>query len=142
MDLNNKETGKRSEYECPNCGNVINIATAEIKGRKVADREPIEVVVKYKNDEGKVKKETRQVTEDDKVTWDGNIRAVKENFDGLWEPATEIVYNRSYPRVGGWPGFPIHSKVGALFSQKNLLALKIINPVSYTHLTLPTTPYV
>ncbi|OYS68659.1 DNA methyltransferase [Limosilactobacillus reuteri] len=127
MDLNNKETGKRSEYECPNCGNVINIATTEIKGRKVADREPIEVVVKYKNDEGKVKKETRQVTEDDKVTWDGNIRAVKENFDGLWEPATEIVYNRSYPRVGGWPGFPIHSKVGALFSQKNLLALKIIN---------------
>ncbi len=118
MDLNNKETGKRSEYKCPNCGNVINIATTEIKERKVADREPIEVVVKYKNDEGEVKKETRQVTEDDKVTWDANVKAVKENFDGLWEPVTEIVYNRSYPRVGGWPGFSINSKVGALFHKK------------------------
>lgn len=127
MDLNNNETGKRSEYKCPNCGHLVNIATSEIKERKVADREPVEVVVKYRDDFGKLKKETRDVTEADKEVWALNVQEISNENDELWEPDTQIVYNRSYPRVGGWPGFPIHSKVGVLFSEKNLLALKILN---------------
>ena len=42
-------------------------------------------------------------------------------------PSEKIVYNRCYPRVGGWPGFPIDSTVSDLFPPNNLLALKMIN---------------
>ncbi|RIO48029.1 hypothetical protein BUZ53_11410, partial [Staphylococcus hominis] len=128
IDLNNNETGKRSEYQCPHCGEKINISENSIKNLKIKSRQPVEVVLKYKNPlNEKVTKEKRKVTSDDIKLWDSNVAILMNKYPHLWEPSEEIVYNRSYPRIGGWPGFPIHSKVGALFSEKNLLALKIIN---------------
>ncbi|MBL1224202.1 DNA methyltransferase [Enterococcus sp. BWR-S5] len=128
MDLNNNETGVRSEYKCPNCNTKINIAEQAIKDLKVESRRPVEVILKFKDpNTKKIVKENRIVSQSDIENWDNNVAAVLEKYPELWEPDEKIVYNRSYPRVGGWPGFPIHSKVGALFSEKNLLALKIIN---------------
>lgn len=128
MDLNNNETGVRSEYKCPNCNTKINIAEQAIKDLKVESRRPVEVILKFKDpNTKKIVKENRIVSKSDIENWDNNVAAVLEKYPELWEPDEKIVYNRSYPRVGGWPGFPIHSKVGALFSEKNLLALKIIN---------------
>ncbi|MGH1789806.1 DNA methyltransferase [Enterococcus faecalis] len=128
MDLNNNETGVRSEYMCPNCETKINIAEQSIKDLKVESRRPVEVILKYKDpNTKKIIKENRKVSQRDIEDWDNNVAIVMEKYPELWEPDERIVYNRSYPRVGGWPGFPIHSKVGALFSEKNLLALKIFN---------------
>lgn len=121
FSLYKTETGKRSEYKCPNCGTIINIAKKNIKETKVASRKPVFATIKTSS--GKIQK---NVTEEDIVQWDDNIRQVLKENEDLWEPEEQIVYNRAYPRVGGWPGFPIHSKVGALFSEKNLLALKIL----------------
>lgn len=122
ISLYENGTGKRSEYKCSKCGNVINIAHSEIKETKVASRKPVYVTIKTPN--GKI---SRDATDDDIKEWDSNVKKVLERNKELWEPSEKIVYNRAYPRVGGWPGFPIHSKVGALFSEKNLLALKILN---------------
>ncbi len=128
VDLNNNETGKRSEYLCPNCKNVFNIAEQTTKDLKIDNRRPVEVILKYKDiKSGKVVTEKRKVTDKDIKIWNKKLQLVKEKYSNLWEPSEKIVYNRSYPRVGGWPGFPIHSKVGALFSERNLLALKILN---------------
>lgn len=128
MDLNNNETGKRSEYRCPNCQEIIKISEQKIKSLKIDDRVPVELTLQYYDAQiGKNIKEVRKVTTDDIKMWENNINIVSNKYTNLWEPEEKIVYNRSYPRVGGWPGFPIHSKVGALFSEKNLLALKILN---------------
>ncbi|EMF0127540.1 DNA methyltransferase [Enterococcus hirae] len=128
INLNNNETGIRSEYMCPNCETKINIAEQSIKDLKIESRRPVEVTLKYTDpNTKKIIKENREVSQEDIEDWDNNVAIVMEKYPELWEPDEKIVYNRSYPRVGGWPGFPIHSKVGALFSEKNLLALKIIN---------------
>lgn len=128
MDLNNNETGVRSEYKCPNCGTLINISQQKIKDLKREDRRPVEVTLTYKDENtNKTVRETRLVDSEDIEAWDRNVELLLDKYPNLWEPSERIIYNRSYPRVGGWPGFPIHSKVGALFSEKNLLALKILN---------------
>lgn len=136
LDLNNNGTGKRSEYECPYCSRKLNISEHVIKNLKIESRRPVEVILKYKDPSTKkLVKEQREVTSDDIKVWDNNVLETIEKYPNLWEPNEKIVYNRSYPRVGGWPGFPIHSKVGALFSEKNLLALKIINNYIETNVT-------
>lgn len=123
--LYKNETGKRSEYRCPECGEVINIAQQAIKDLQVDKRRPVEVTVSPLN--GKGKRETRPITEKDKIIWEQKYNEYDQRFGGLWAPSEQIVYNRCYPRVGGWPGFPIHSPVSALFPRGNLLALKILN---------------
>lgn len=119
-------TGKRSEYKCPNCGRVINIANKEIKDLQVDKRRPVEVTIKpAKGLKGK--KETRPITTEDVNNWNRIISEYEAKYGNLWSPDEKIVYNRAYPRVGGWPGFPIHSSVSDLFPKNNLLALKILN---------------
>lgn len=128
IDLNNNETGKRSEYSCPICKNIFNIAEQRTKDLKIESRKPVEVVLKYKDKQsGKIITEKRNVTEKDIEMWNNQLSLVKAKSPDLWEPSEKIIYNRSYPRVGGWSGIPINSKVGALFSERNLFALKILN---------------
>lgn len=125
--LYKNETGKRSEYKCPSCGRVINIANKEDKERQVDKRRPVEVTIKSITPGAKTKKETRVITEDDKVYWSGILAEYEMKYGSLWSPVEQIVYNRAYPRVGGWPGFPIDATVSDLFPKNNLLALKILN---------------
>lgn len=119
------ETGKRSEYKCENCGELINIAQQAIKDLQIDKRRPVEVTIV--SIDGRGKKETRPITDSDKVLWEEKFVEYNDKYGNLWSPSEEIVYNRCYPRVGGWPGFPIHSSVSALFPKANLLALKILN---------------
>lgn len=123
--LYKNDTGKRSEYKCPCCGYVINIAYQDIKDRQVDKRRPVEVTIQPIG--GKGQKETRAITEDDKAIWEDKFSYYNVLYGDLWSPSEKIVYNRSYPRVGGWPGFPIDSSVSDLFPKANLLALKILN---------------
>ena len=119
------ETGTRSEYKCANCGELINIAQQSVKEKQVDKRRPVEVTIIPLD--GRGKKETRSITDKDKLLWDQKYEEYNQKYGDLWSPSEEIVYNRCYPRVGGWPGFPIHSSVSALFPRANLLALKILN---------------
>lgn len=124
--LYKNETGKRSEYKCPTCGHIINIANKEIKDLQKEKRKPVEVTVKSVQGK-KVKKETRPITSDDIIKWDNILKEYNLKYGDLWSPDEQIVYNRAYPRKGGWPGFPIHSSVSDLFPENNLMALKILN---------------
>lgn len=123
--LYKNDTGKRSEYKCPFCGEIINIAQQSVKGRQVDKRRPVEVTIRSAGS-GR-KKETRPITDSDLALWEEKYNKYDQQYGGLWSPSEEVVYNRCYPRVGGWPGFPIHSSVSVLFPRANLLALKILN---------------
>ena len=133
--LYKNETGKRSEYKCQNCGRVINIANKEDKERQVDKRRPVEVTIKAAVIGSKIKKETRKITDIDKANWEKILIEYESKFGNLWSPEERIVYNRAYPRVGGWPGFPIDATVSDLFPKNNLLALKILNNYIETKIT-------
>ncbi|MEW9095244.1 MAG: DNA methyltransferase [Clostridiaceae bacterium] len=125
--LYKNETGTRSEYKCPNCDFIINISKKDIKDRQIDKRRPVEVTIKVTDKNASIKKEVRAITQQDIELWEDKISEYNKKYGHYWSPQEKIVYNRCYPRVGGWPGFPIDSSVSDLFPDKNLLALKIIN---------------
>ncbi|MFU0824098.1 DNA methyltransferase [Clostridium sp.] len=125
--LYKNETGKRSEYKCPHCGYVINISKKEIKDRQLDKRRPVEVTIKVTDKNAPIKKEVREVTEKDVELWEVKLNEYNKKYEHYWSPEEKIIYNRCYPRVGGWPGFAIDASVSDLFPAKNLMALKIIN---------------
>lgn len=125
--LYKNETGKRSEYKCQSCGRVINIANKDDKEQQIDKRRPVEVTIKSMKVGTSIKKETRDITEEDKEYWSAILQKYENKYGALWSPVEQIVYNRAYPRVGGWPGFPIDATVSDLFPKNNLLALKILN---------------
>lgn len=125
--LYKNETGKRSEYKCNNCNHVINISKKDVKERQIDKRRPIEVTIKVTDKNAPMKKEVKLITNEDVELWERKFNEYNERYGGYWAPEEKIVYNRCYPRKGGWPGFAIDSSVSDLFPKKNLLALKIIN---------------
>ena len=125
--LYKNDTGKRSEYKCPECGQIINIADNAIKALQIDKRRPVEVTIVPVEKKTGQKKETRNITVDDKSMWADILERYEAEYGGLWSPDEQIVYNRAYPRVGGWPGFAIDATVSDLFPKSNLLALKILN---------------
>lgn len=125
--LHNNQTGVRSEYKCQNCGELINISKNEIKERLLYKRKPVEVRIKITDKSAPINTELRPITQDDIDTWEEKLNEYNEKYGHYWAPSEKIVYNRCYPRVGGWPGFPIDSTVSDLFPPNNLLALKMIN---------------
>jgi DNA modification methylase/predicted RNA-binding Zn-ribbon protein involved in translation (DUF1610 family) len=126
IQLHNTATKKRSEYQCNHCGFIINISKKEHKEKLIDRRKPVEVSIRITDKTSSRKTEKRAVTENDIKSWDEILRRYEVQFDHLWSPDEKIVYNRCYPRVGGWPGFPIDSTVSDLFPKRNLIALKII----------------
>lgn len=124
--LHNSSTKKRSEYSCLNCGYLINISRAEDKKRLLARRVPVEVNIRITEKTNGRSTEKRDVTQSDVMTWGNILNQYKEQYQDLWAPTERIIYNRCYPRTGGWPGFPIDSTVSDLFPERNLIALKIL----------------
>jgi hypothetical protein len=51
---------------------------------------------------------------------------LRSGLDLLWYPRTKLIYNRAYPRKGGWPGLDIDSRVCELFTRRNLLCLALL----------------
>lgn len=125
--LYKNETGKRSEYKCPHCFTLINISVNEIKDNLIDRRRPVEVKIKITDKASPTKYETRDITSEDIIAWESKLEEYELKYKDYWSPNEKIIYNRSYPRVGGWPGFPIDSTVSDLFPKPNLLALKKIN---------------
>lgn len=125
--LYKNETGKRSEYKCNNCGEIINISKQEIKNRILKRRVPTEVKIKILDKDASKKFEVRSIIERDIELWNSKIEHYSNLYAQLWEPTEKIIYNRAYPRKGGWPGFAIDSTVKDLFPKSNWVALKIIN---------------
>ena len=125
--LYKNETGKRSEYRCAACGRIISLANKDDKSHQIDKRRPVEVTIKAANPGASIKKEVRSITESDKLYWNNILNEYETEYGDLWAPDERIVYNRAYPRIGGWPGFPIDSTVSDLFPKNNLLALKILN---------------
>lgn len=126
ITLNDSATGTRSEYKCGHCGHIINISKKEDKERIIATRKPVEVNIKITDKSSSRKTEKRVVTEEDIKAWDEILSKYEQEYGHLWSPDEKIVYNRCYPRVGGWPGFPIDASVSDLFPKRNLIALKIL----------------
>ncbi len=126
IKLHNSSTKKRSEYSCLSCGHVINISKAEDKSRIVARRVPVEVNIRITEKTNGRSMEKREVTDEDVRRWESILNQYKDEYQDLWAPRERIIYNRCYPRVGGWPGFPIDSTVSDLFPERNLIALKIL----------------
>lgn len=126
IKLHNSSTNKRSEYKCLSCGQIINISKAEDKSRIIARRVPVEVNIRIIQKVKGKQTEKRDVTNEDVLRWDHILKQYQKKYDELWSPKVKIVYNRCYPRVGGWPGFPIDSTVSDLFPKRNLIALKIL----------------
>lgn len=127
ITLYNSETGKRSEYKCKNCNTIINISKREDKKFLIEKRKPIECkVILTKSRENK-KKVTKNITNNDIVLWNEILEEYKKEYESLWKPEEKIVYNRCYPRPGGWPGFDIDSSVSDLYTDTNILALQILN---------------
>ncbi|ENJ6137817.1 hypothetical protein AB1Z82_004010 [Bacillus cereus] len=127
ISLHNSATGKRSEYKCNECEYVLNISTEHDKSRLLRRRIPVEVNIRVEDKGRKKKTEKRAVTPIDVSTWEEMEKDLEGKYGHLWSPKQKIVYNRCYPRVGGWPGFAIDSTVEDLFSSRNVLALKIMN---------------
>ncbi|OZU89073.1 hypothetical protein CIL03_08640 [Virgibacillus indicus] len=126
IELHNTSTGKRSEYRCNKCGFVINISKDEHKERLTERRKPVEVNLRITDIVKGKKTDKRPVTVSDIEDWERIIEQYDQKYGHLWSPDEKIIYNRCYPRIGGWPGFPIDSAVSDLFPKSNLIALKII----------------
>lgn len=126
ISLHDTATGNRSEYACKACGYIINISKKEHKERLKIRRHPVEVTIHRVNAAGGKKLETRPVTDDDLQNWAQLLQDYQVKYSDLWAPADKVVYNRCYPRVGGWPGFQIDASVSDLFPERNLVALKIL----------------
>lgn len=125
--LYKNETGKRSEYKCKSCGNIINLANKEDKKKQIDKRRPVELTAKSFNLNANIKKEVRSVSSQDMIFWEENLEKYRKKYESLWIPDEPVVYNRAYPRKGGWPGFAIDSTVADLYPERNIIALKILN---------------
>jgi DNA modification methylase/DNA-directed RNA polymerase subunit RPC12/RpoP len=124
--LHGTATKNRSEYACSNCGFILNISKKEHKERLIERRKPVEVNIRITDITTGRKTEKRPITSQDMRSWESITNEYEAQFGHLWSPLEKIVYNRCYPRIGGWPGFPIDSTVSDLFPKQGLIALKII----------------
>lgn len=125
--LSEGKSGKRSTYICPNCRFQLNISKQWHKKCLIEKRRPIEAKYHCLNPTcGKKRLRSRKIGIEDIDHWQRKLQENEEFFGSLWSPNTEIVYNRCYPRKGGWPGFPIGASVSDLFTRRNLFSLSLI----------------
>jgi len=115
-----------STYACPNCGRTTNLAGQNGTISLLERRRP--TLVRYLCRECKcgTSIHKREMTASDRAFLDDSLRNFERRTDRLWYPETAIVYNRAYPRPGGWPGIGPNGKISDLFSRRNLLALAIL----------------
>lgn len=119
-------TGKRSEYRCNNCDRIINISKREDKAFLKEKRKPVEASIVLTKTQNKKRKIKKKIEKNDVEMWEDILNEYKELYGNLWKPAEKIVYNRCYPRPGGWPGFDINSSVSELFTEANIIALQML----------------
>lgn len=126
--LYGNKTDQKSTYECPHCETQLKTSVPDIKEQRVKRRSP--VLTKYKCrdcscDDG-VRHETA-VDDDVLDHWESRLNEYGHLFDELWMPQDEIVTDRWYTRESSWPGFEKGARVVDLFTDRNRLALAMLN---------------
>jgi len=126
--LYENDTDQKSTYKCPHCKAEMKTSVPENKKYRVKRREPIESKYKCRdctcNDGIRHKIE---VTDSVVDQWEHQLERKKEEFSNVWIPDDQIVTDRWYTRESSWPGFEKGSKVVDLFTERNQLALAILN---------------
>lgn len=127
--LYGNKTDKKSTYECPQCSSKLKTSVPENKHKyRVNRRVPIEAKYKCRDctcDDGV----RHEITVDEVVRnlWQKRLAQKKEEHSDVWVPQDKIVTNRWYTRENSWPGFEKDSRVVDLFTERNRLALAILN---------------
>ena len=126
--LYENKTGKKSTYECPHCGEQLKTSVPDVKEQRVERRTPI--MAKYKCRDCTCNDGVRHEVEvDDDIIdhWETKLNEYSHLFDELWIPQDEIVTDRWYTRESSWPGFEKGARVVDLFTDRNRLALAMLN---------------
>jgi DNA modification methylase/DNA-directed RNA polymerase subunit RPC12/RpoP len=126
--LYENKADEKSTYECPHCKTKIKTSVPDVKEQRVERRVP--VLVKYKCrdctcDDG-IRHETA-VDNEIVEHWESQLNEHDHLFDELWIPQDEIVTDRWYTRESSWPGFAKGARVVDLFTDRNRLALAMLN---------------
>jgi len=118
--------GKRSVYQCPKCGQKINIGSPKDKRNRIRRRWPTILDIVCLGCKCGNKRHKRNVTADDLKVIHSNLEEFKKKYKNLWVPTAKIVTDRCYTRKGSWPGFEKGACVSDLFSPINLYALALL----------------
>jgi len=112
-----------SSYVCSNCGKTVNLSGENGISSLLEKRRPVLVRYFCLNCKCREKIHKRKITQTDRIFLDRTTERLEKEAMGLWFPDTPLVYNRAYPRPGGWPGIGPKGRIPDLFSSRNLLAL-------------------
>lgn len=126
--LYGNKTDQKSTYECPHCETQLKTSVPDVKEQRVERRSP--VLAKYKCRDCSCDDGVRHeipVDEDVLSHWASQLEEYEHLFDELWIPQDEIVTDRWYTRESSWPGFEKGARVVDLFTDRNRLALAMLN---------------
>jgi 16S rRNA G966 N2-methylase RsmD/DNA-directed RNA polymerase subunit RPC12/RpoP len=126
--LYENKTDQKSTYECPHCGTQLKTSVPDVKEQRVERRTP--VVAKYKCRDCSCESGIRHelaVDGDILAHWESQLNEYEHLLDELWIPQDEIVTDRWYTRESSWPGFEKGARVVDLFTDRNRLALAMLN---------------
>lgn len=126
--LYGNKTDQKSTYECPHCETQLKTSVPDVKEQRVERRAP--VVAKYKCRDCSCDDGVRhEIAVDDDVLshWESRLDEYEHLFEELWIPQDEIVTDRWYTRESSWPGFEKGARVVDLFTDRNRLALAMLN---------------
>ena len=127
--LYGNKTDTKSTYRCPHCGDEMKTSVPSNKEKyRVERRTPIEAKYKCRNCTcGDVVRHETDVTDEVVNLWDERLEQRQELFNELWIPQDRLITDRWYTRENSWPGFEKESRVVDLFTERNRLALAILN---------------
>lgn len=127
--LYGNKTDKKSTYQCPHCDGEMKTSVPENKHKhRVERRKPIEAKYKCRDCTcGDGVRHNIAVNESVLSLWEERLKQKKEEYAEVWIPQDRIVTDRWYTRENSWPGFDKDSRVVDLFTERNRLALGILN---------------
>jgi len=127
--LYGNKTDKKSTYQCPHCDGEMKTSIPKNKHKyRTERREPIEAKYKCRDctcDDGI----RHEIVVDESVLnlWQERLEQQQKKYEDVWIPQDRIVTDRWYTRENSWPGFEKGSRVVDLFTERNRLALAILN---------------
>ena len=127
--LYQNKTDEKSVYKCPNCSTRLKTSSTKIKQEhRTSRRKPVTVQYNCQNCSCGEKNHETEITDEIVDHWGSQMASIKEQYGNVWVPSdVDVVTGRWYTREGGWPGFDKDSAITDLFTDRNLLALGMIN---------------
>lgn len=127
--LYDNKAEKKSTYQCPHCDGEMKTSVPENKHKyRIERRKPIEAKYKCRDCTcgGGIRHEIA-IDESVLSLWNRRLEEKKERYADVWIPQDRIVTDRWYTRESSWPGFEKGSRVVDLFTERNRLALGMLN---------------